>query len=119
MGVQQCKFTSMGMRNSMHDIIAQIIAKTQLTPLIGMQFWKPNKVQFDLANNTITITSQEEDGSTHVEIIQCWCERDNPQHAAAAAVQDHITALQQAQQWNRSEHQDAEMRPTTANNNAQ
>ena len=82
-----------------------------------MQFWKPNKAQFDLANNTITISSQE-DGPTHVEVIGCWCERDNPQHTAAAAVQDHIAALQQAQQWNRSEHQDAERRPTAKNRNA-
>ena len=101
----------------LHDITAQIIDKTQVTPLIGMQFWKPNKAQFDLANNTITISSQEEDGSTHVEVIACWCERDNPQHTAAAALHDHIAALQQAQQWNRSEHQDAELRPTTKSSN--
>ena len=101
----------------LHDITAQIIDKTQLTPPIGMQFWKPNTAQFDLVNNTITISSQEEDGSRHVEVIERWCER-NPQPIAAAAVQDHIAALQQAQQWNRSEHQDAERRPTAKNRNA-
>ena len=79
--------------SKVHDITAQIIDRDQVTPPIGMEFWKPHKAQFDLDNNSITIRSQEDDGSVIVETIQCWCERDSIGHTETAAIREQISAL--------------------------
>jgi len=53
-----------------HHVTTQII-KSNITPIIGMDFWKPHHAVFDMKQNVITIETTEEDGSTIVENIPC------------------------------------------------
>ena len=81
-----------------HTVTTQVIDNTRMTPIMGIDFWKPHNVVFDLKNNHITIEIEEEGGSVTQEVIRCWCQ-DAKSETEAAVLIDHLSEVQEAQQW--------------------
>ena len=88
-----------------HTVTTQVIENTRMTPIMGMDFWKPHNAVFDLKNNHITIETEEEDGSITQEVIRCWC-HDTKAETQAAVLSEHLSEVQEARQWSqRNAHQ--------------
>ena len=90
-----------------------------MTPIIGMNFWQPHNAVFNLKDKTITIETEEEDGSVTVKTIECWCEQKSEMEAAAAVLRQQKTDLQGAQEWTQSQQQTDDINSTVATIDAQ
>ena len=85
--------------SKVHTVTTQVMDKKHMTPILGMDFWQPHNAVFDIKRNTITIESEEEDGSLTVEEITCCCEKDTKRAQAAVALQAQIHDLHKAHSW--------------------
>ena len=84
-----------------HTVTAQVIDNKRLTPIMGMDVWKPHNAVFDLKTNHITIETEEEDGNVAQEVIRCWCQ-DAKAETEAAVLIDHLNGVQEAHQWSQT-----------------
>ena len=54
-----------------HTVTAQVIDRSRMPPILGIDFWKPHMAVFNMKESVITIETEEEDGSITVEHIDC------------------------------------------------
>jgi hypothetical protein len=80
-------------------VTAQVIDRSRMTPILGMDFWKPHMAVFNLKDNVITIETEEDDGNTTVEHIDCWSEERSRKANTAAVLQDQLVDIQKANTW--------------------
>ena len=85
--------------SKVHTVTTQVMDKKHTTPILGMDFWQPHNATFDIKRNTITIESEEENGSLTVEEITCWCEKGTRRAQAAVALEAQIQDLHKAHSW--------------------
>ena len=86
-----------------HTVTAQVIDRSRMTPILGMDFWKPHMAVFNLKENVITIETEEDDGNTTVEHIDCWSEERSRKANTAAVLHDQLVDIQRANTWAQQE----------------
>ena len=86
-----------------HTVTAQVIDRSRMTPILGMDFWKPHMAVFNTKENVIPKETEEADGSIIVEHIDCWSEERSRKTKTVASLQDQLVDIQKASTWAQQE----------------
>ena len=88
-----------------HTVTAQVIDRSRMTPILGMDFWKPHTAVFNVKENVITLETEEEDGSITVEHADCWSDERSRKAKAVTALQDQLGDIQKANTMSWAQHE--------------
>ena len=73
-----------------HTATAQVIYRSRMTPILGMDCWKPHMAVFNMKENVVTIETDEKDGTTTVEHVDCWSEERSRKAETVATLHDQL-----------------------------
>ena len=86
-----------------HTVTTQVIDRSRMMPILGMDFWKPHVAVFNMKENVITIETEQEDGGITIEHNACWSEERSMTAATVASLQEQLVDIQKASTWAQQE----------------